>query len=610
MSPGVVETEGPPPAARAARTAAPERAARPVRWWWVAGLVAIALLLRAPVLRMGFYLDDYVLRLVLERPDLLPTIPPWNVYDFGTEADWGTIAGEDATIPWWIGEGWRIRFFRPLTSLSLRIDDTLFGTAAAGWHAVGLALLAAMLVAAHALHRALGLAPREALLALGLLAASGASVVPAGWIANRNSLLAVLCTQLAVLTLARAPRPARPRALVAAGTWALLACLAKEEGVAAFPLLAAFLVLDPRRPRGQGDVGDPGERAARRRAALVLLLPALAWLAALAALGYGTESLFYATPWREPGRFLAGVAANGLAGATSLATPFVLDLAFLQPALLAPAMASGALLVVLCALGLRAVARGRRDVLFLAAWSVLLLLPQGAAPPADRLLLGSSVGVAGLLGVLIAAGLARRGLARVGAWSLLVLAGPLSAAATLGLSVSLVTMADEVRAAVLDADVGPPELGRREAFVLQAESAAVPFALPATWMLESGDLDVRFWILHMGRRAVRWTGIDERTFELAFDEPLLDAPFERVYRTREAPIAVGRRWRVARFEVEALAVEDGLPTVLRVRFEEPPREERHRFLVWREGTCTRLVPPAPGETIELPRIVPPNPFVP
>lgn len=572
-------------------------------WALVAALVVLALLLRAPFLGMGFYLDDCIVRLVHEHPELLPSLSAWNVYDFGDVSSWKSHGAEDATFPWWVDDDWRIRFFRPLTSASLLLDDLLFDDAAVFWHLTSFAWFAAVLVAAHALYRTLGLSRREALLALGLLAASGASVVPAGWIANRNSVIALCFTLLAVLILARAERPTRGPVLAAAAVCALLAALAKESGVAAFGLIAAFLLLDPR--------AGALERRGRRPAAMSALALGCASIAALALLGYGTRSAFYATPWHDPGRFLAQLAVNVVGGATSLATPFVLDVVTLEPDMTPWAVASGALVIVVCALGLWRLGRGRRELAFFAAWLALLFLPQGVAPPASRLLFEPSIGSAALLAVLIAGGCAaRRWTTRAAAWALFVLAGPLSALSTLWVSAGLTRMAQDVRAATLAADVGAPAEGRRNVFVLQAENALVPFALQSTWAVYSADHEVRFWTLQMGRRAVRWTGVDERTFELRFDEPLLDRPFERVYLADDAPIELGQRWQSPHFEVEALEVAQGLPIALRVRFVEPPRGEGARFLVWRGGRCERLAPPAPGETVELPRIEPADPFVP
>lgn len=598
---GELRTDGPRPGAHAP----PARRSWPGGRAALVALVLLALALRAPLLGMGFYLDDCIVRLAHEHPELVPTLSAWSVYDFGDAADWRAPSAADVPYPWWMDEDWRIRFFRPLTSLSLLLDDFLFDGAAVLWHVTSLAWFSAALLLAHALYRGLGLSSREALLALALLAASSTSVVPAGWIANRNAVIALVFAELAVLVLVRARRPAGAPALAAASGCALLACLAKESGVIAFGLIAAFLLLDPRATEA------PAEQRARRRGAALALSLALAWVVGLAVLGFGTHSGFYATPWSEPGRFLGQLAVHVLGGATSLATPIMLDTLTLQPGFVPFAAGAGVVVLALTTLGLRRFGRGRKELGFFLAWTALFFLPQGIAPPAGRLLFESSLGSAALFAVLICAGVAARArVARAGAWALFVLAGPLSALGTLWFSAAMAQMAEEMRTAARAADVGPTDVGRRNVFILQAENGLVPFALAATWAVHSEDHDVRFWNLHTGRREVRWTGVDERTFELRFDEPILTLPFERVYLGGGELMDVGQRWQTPLFEVEALEVAEGRPTALRLRFAEPAFGERTRFLAWRDGGCRRLVPPAPGETLVLPRIVPPNAFVP
>jgi hypothetical protein len=50
----------------------------------------------------------------------------------------------------------------------------------------------------------------------------------------------------------------------------------------------------------------------------------------------------------------------------------------------------------------------------------------------------------------------------------------------------------------------------------------VPFALANTWGFESDDEDLEFHLLQVGRRGLRWSRTEERTFEIeSLDEPFL-----------------------------------------------------------------------------------------
>ena len=67
--------------------------------------------------------------------------------------------GSVGTFPWWTDEDWKARFLRPLSSLYLWGQHTVFGEWSLGYHMVGLALqLGAMVVIGfyvyHSYHRA------------------------------------------------------------------------------------------------------------------------------------------------------------------------------------------------------------------------------------------------------------------------------------------------------------------------------------------------------------------------------------------------------------------------------------------------------------------------
>ncbi len=554
-------------------------------------VLLLGLLVHLPTLGVGFFADDYVHQLVLAEDAPATPIPRWNLYDFGSTAGWAEFGSEHGALAWWTASDWTIRFFRPLTSLSLALDHALWGAHALGYHVTNLGLWLVLLVLAHRLFLALGLAPRTALVALLVFVLSDASSIPVGWIANRNSLLEALAAAGALLAARRG------NALLALGL-ALAAALAKESGAFALLLVAAVL----------------GSRG-RLRPALGAVVLFGSYLAFLALAGYGTKSLFYATPGSDTGRFSWNVITMASAGVLALLGPLPLDVITLVPsaqlALIAVGVVAG---WPLAAWILARVPRGQRWIPGL--WVVLFLLPQGGAAPADRLLFVPALGAAVLLALAWQSERARWAqssrLRRGG-----VLALALSI--TLGSGLYLVAqnanglpgMANHVRAKALATDVGPRTLGRREVIVLQTESQMQAFTLGPTWLVESGDPEVRFWILQSGARALRWKRTGEREFELeTLGRPFLDGPFERVYRTDEIPPPAGTRWTTPLYEVEALETgADGLRRV-RVTFARALEDPALRFVRPIEGVLTQIEPPAIGAALELPEAVPTRPFVP
>lgn len=561
---------------------------------WRVGLALVllaGLLLQLPTLTVGFFADDYVHQLVLAE-DAPPTpVPRWNLYDFGTAEDWAEFGSARGSLPWWTASDWKIRFFRPLTSLALMLDHALWGARPLGYHATNLLLWLALLVLVERLYRALGLAPRTATLALSVFALSDASSIAVGWIANRNSLFEALAATGALLAVLRG----RSGLALALG---LGAALSKESG--AFALLVVALVSALR---------------GRARPALAGVLLFGAHLAFLALCGYGTRSLFYATPWSDPGRFLANLSTLSGAGVLALLGPLPLDLVTLYPAA-QPGLSVLGVLVgwPLAAWILRRVPRGER--LIPGLWTLLFLVPQGGVAPADRLLFVPAIGAAALLARAWQAERARwPALSRGRRAGVLVLALSVTLGSGLYLLVQnadgLPGMARHVRAKALATDVGPRALGQREVLVLQTESQMQAFTLSATWLVEGDDPTVRFWVLQSGTRALRWTRTGERSFELeTLGRPFLDGPFERVYLSDDAVPEPGTRWRTELFEVEAVGADAGGLHRIRVTLSRSLDDPALRFVRPLEGVLTALAPPAIGGALELAEAVATRAFVP
>jgi len=74
--------------------------------------------------------------------------------------------------------------------------------------------------------------------------------------------------------------------------------------------------------------------------------------------------------------------------------------------------------------------------------------------------------------------------------------------------------------------------------------------------------------------------------------------WERLYRS--GPLAAGTRVRVAGLDALVVEDRDGAPVRVRFDFSEPLDSAHLCLLQWRDGGIVPLLPPAPGETMDLP----------
>ena len=568
-------------------------------------VLLVGLALHLPALRLGRFADDHGIDLALAGELEGRPMRPWNVYDFGEAPRPGEPAWETGAFPWWTAPEWKLRFFRPLTSLSFVLDRALFGADLVARHAHSLAWFAVLLALLDAFYRSLGLSRGVAALATLLYAADDATLVPVAWLANRNSLLEVVFTVAAALAALRA----RTFARLAAATvgFSLCACLAKESGVAA-PVLAALALLErSRRERAAG--AAPDARIARLAALLVAL--AFAWLAFLVASGYGSRSAFYPTPWGAPLAWLGRLAVMASAGALSLFTPLSPDLGVVEPSWMPALCAAGLAFGAPLAFAVARRARATPGAALLAAWIPVSLLPQVGTLPSARLLFGASVGGSALLAVWLASALSRRARApappraRAAAAVVALAALPVSALFVVAGGTSLA--ADSARLARVhdDADLAKPPGARLDAVVLQAPAGLWALSPLSVHRARGGDPGVRFFPMQAGRRGLAWSRVDERTFDLETrGEPFLELPFETVFRADERPPAAGERWRFALGEVVALRADARGLAAFRVRLDRPLDDPTIRFLAWDGARLARVAPPAVGEAVELAPVEP------
>jgi tetratricopeptide (TPR) repeat protein len=375
-------------------------------------LILFPALVFAQTLRFDFVFDDNIV--ILGDPLVAKQFSPKGI--FGSEVRVADVA---------------LGYYRPLITLSYRLDRALWGLNPAGYHLTNLFwhLLATYLIY------------RLALRTTGRLVAAwtGAmvfAVLPAhteaiGWIQGRVDLISTAFTLLALLALLRARDAAEPISWwwAALGGLGFLAALLAKESTAALPLAWAIWEVSGRTP----DRGDTRGAGLVSRFAPLCLAGLAYWFLRWRAVG--TSLSFFSMS-------LSRAALRALAISSVLAEYgrilFFPDpaLNFHQTLMVAPSLttlATGLAIVLALGGGLVIVWRRNRPLFPWVTWVPMMLLPpllfilQARAPEtgfftAERFLYLPSVGWCVLLGSLVAAALKENEQVRWSGWRSIIFA--------------------------------------------------------------------------------------------------------------------------------------------------------------------------------------------
>lgn len=372
------------------KAALPENRRR--RWIFLVLLLFAGVFVYLPAIRAQYLIDDYLHASMVDGTYPAPR-GPFDLYDFVNDAD-RTVLAERGMLPWWSHPRLKIRFFRPLPSALRWADQRIFGRAPLLPHLHSMLWWVAAVLAARSLFRRF-LPPRPAWMATFVFALAPCHALPLAWLANREALVSL---SFGALALHAYVRFREGEGLRHAALAALLFALSMSGGEYAICFGGYVLAYE---------IHHRGQSLPRRAAGLLpFALPAAAYLAVRAKLGYGTEgSGFYTDPFREPVAFLASAPRRLV---TLLAEAwFSLDGETLTVGtswwvLVLVAIAGAAL----CVLPVRrALAHADEKAAHHARWlltgSFLSLLPVLAVVPSPRLLGAPLLGVAVVVALLL-----------------------------------------------------------------------------------------------------------------------------------------------------------------------------------------------------------------
>jgi hypothetical protein len=557
----------------------------------------------APSLGWGFQYDDYMHQFMIRFAGDEPSGRPWNLYDFASASDPDSDLRGRGLLPWWASDDFQIRYFRPITSLSILADAALYGRWAPGYHATSLVLFGLFLFLTFELYVALGASASAALWALAVLSFDDVHALPVGWLAARSTPMAALFVVATLLAVIRHERSRKPIDLGIALLCFLLACGCKEDSAMIVPVVALYVLLLTR-PSGPESWVKGCARVLRSKAIWALALVAASYGALYAASGYGTNSAMHLTPWDAPGRFALRLATMIPLNLTTLF--FGLpggDLAFTRPELEPLLVGLGVLGVGLLAVIYRRRAFPRPLAGFALGFSLLTMIPASVVATSDRLLTVASVGTALIIGLVMheigsaKSLLANRRREALATWGLFVVASFVLALPMLHVRGQMfAAMASRDREAIVRADLEGSDPRVSDVVLVNSPSSLLGlFASPIAGVVHD-DPDLRVYPLQLGRRSMTWHRESDDALVVTYGAPpLLDHRFELLVRSHGDSPEPGARFETKAFSATVLEVEGS--GIRKVRFTSARGfdDPSYRFLAWREGRFERTLPPSVGE---------------
>jgi hypothetical protein len=566
----------------------------------VAWIVGLGLLLHAVSLGLGLTADDHFHAVALRADLVSPGMEraAWDQFAFAKGPEANRAMMEEGAFPWWTDPDLVIAFCRPLSSLTLWLDHKLWPLTPWAMHLHSLVWFAALLGAAWCAMRRLVPERGVALLALLIYALDDARSMPVGWLANRNSLVALVPGFLALAAHARW-RSSGERKFAGLATAALIVgLLGGEPALPVCGYLAAYALFLER-----------GSYAARALSLLPYVVVVLAWRALYNQLGYGAlHSGIYLDPGREPLAFAVALLERL---PILLLSQFALPMSDLWEAypMLDPRLQPltlGFAFVVLAGLAwlLWPLLRREPRLRFWALGLVLATIPVCGTHPEDRVLtatgLGGSVLVAELL-VALARGMTLRsaGLSRGVAYVLLVihlLVAPLLLPVR---SLAIVSM--ELMMLASDASIphGPSAAGQTVVLINPPVDLFAVY-LPAFRLSRgiSGPKHLRW--LATGESALRLERVDARTLAITPDDGFLASSSQQMFRSPARRFELGEQVHLSGLTLAVTRLlPDGRPATVEARFDANLSAAPFRWFRWEHHRYVPFEPPAVGASVVL-----------
>lgn len=551
----------------------------------------VAALLSLPFATAGIFADDYYHQLLMDRSPAV-TGSPWQLFTFAT-GEWSYLEPMVTSGPfaWWTLEELRFIFLRPTSVASALLDHALFGRQYVFHHLHSVAWYVALVAVVVAFFRQAFRSTVAAVSVAALLfAVDDAHAMVAGWIANRNALIATLFALLGVMAHVRWREQGWRLGLPVSLGAVALGLSAGESALGAVAYLLAYEL-----------TVAPGDFKKRAGSLVPLALLGVLYIGVYRWFGAGAYgSGIYVDPIREPVEFLLGGPGKALALIGSQFLGSTADFWLALPALRPVLVGTGVAALLLMTLFVRRAwpslsADEQRAVRWLTVGGALSLVPVLATFPLNRLLLMPSVGGAALGAVVLVHGWRSSDrVLRLGSRLLFVtmpIVGVVGWLLSFG-AIKLVT--DQLLRSAVETELSDDALaGNVIVFVAPDPVSSLYTPLARAYL---GKKPKSWLTFSFARYPHRLKRVSERVFELEIDGRLMESVFEQLMRAERFPLPIGFRRQLAGVAVEVIGHDQGLPNRLRLTFDEDPSSGRYTFAQWKDAKLVAFTLPAVGET--------------
>jgi hypothetical protein len=254
--------------------------------------IAVGVVLRWSALDAAFLSDDYAQYAMLKGAYPVER-SPFDLYTFVGGRHETKKLMDFGVVPWWGHPDLRLSMMRPLSSVMVVLDYSIFGKNVYGFHIHSMIWWMFLVACVAVLLREL-LPTYMAAIAIILFAIEEGHGMSIAWVANRSALIALSFGLLGLWAHIRWRRQGQKRAFVLSMTMFILALLAGEWAFPVFAYLLAFEIL-----------GVSDSKAKRVRAMLPVAVLGMVFIAVQRLLNYSPiASDIYVNPFSEPTIFL------------------------------------------------------------------------------------------------------------------------------------------------------------------------------------------------------------------------------------------------------------------------------------------------------------------